>query len=225
MGTGRGLQAGKEGVGSVTPMSFSHHSHSLSPPPSLSALLTFCSSSPCSTHPSSISYELPDGQLLKVKNLRQSLPELLFRTDLGEDVKTVMLKQTQTPSWMAHFHAVNLRPVAGAPNSPATLPLAIHGALLACGAEVRRDLCSHVLLTGGASLLKDLEKRLHWELLTVVPAAFKPRIVTPGSIERMFAPWIGGSILSSLGTFQQMWISREEFYDEGAGVVERKCMS
>jgi actin-related protein len=35
--------------------------------------------------------------------------------------------------------------------------------------------------------------------------------------------WIGGSILASLGTFQQMWISRQEWDEEGAGALDRKC--
>lgn len=38
-----------------------------------------------------------------------------------------------------------------------------------------------------------------------------------------FAPWIGGSILASLGTFQQMWISKQEYEEGGKQVVERKC--
>lgn len=33
----------------------------------------------------------------------------------------------------------------------------------------------------------------------------------------------GGSILASLGSFQQMWISRQEFEESGPGVVHRKC--
>lgn len=61
-------------------------------------------------------------------------------------------------------------------------------------------------------------------MLAQVPAAFKPRIVTPSPIERDYACWIGGSILASLGTFQQMWISKAEYEEEGANIVERKCV-
>jgi actin-related protein len=41
--------------------------------------------------------------------------------------------------------------------------------------------------------------------------------------DRMFHPWVGGSILASLGSFQQMWISREEFDEMGKAVVDKKC--
>ena len=35
--------------------------------------------------------------------------------------------------------------------------------------------------------------------------------------------WIGGSILSSLSTFQQMWISKNEYDEAGPSIVHRKC--
>ncbi|MCK5259453.1 MAG: PEP-CTERM sorting domain-containing protein [Candidatus Omnitrophica bacterium] len=35
----------------------------------------------------------------------------------------------------------------------------------------------------------------------------------------------GGSILASLSTFQQMWISKGEYDDSGPSIVHRKCFS
>jgi len=38
------------------------------------------------------------------------------------------------------------------------------------------------------------------------------KIHAPGNpIERKYGGWLGGSILASLGTFHQLWISREEW--------------
>ncbi|KAF6770857.1 hypothetical protein AHF37_10610 [Paragonimus kellicotti] len=41
--------------------------------------------------------------------------------------------------------------------------------------------------------------------------------------ERKYSVWIGGSILASLSTFQQMWISKQEYDESGPGIVHRKC--
>ena len=41
--------------------------------------------------------------------------------------------------------------------------------------------------------------------------------------ERKYSVWIGGSILSSLSTFQQMWISKQEYDESGPSIVHRKC--
>jgi actin-related protein len=43
------------------------------------------------------------------------------------------------------------------------------------------------------------------------------------SPERKYSVWIGGSILSSLSTFQQMWISKTEYDESGPTIVHRKC--
>jgi actin-related protein len=234
-------------------------------------------------------YELPDGQAVRLSALRHLVPELLFNADVADLLYAVdpadpfrpalsprvafrqLLSQRSTPAWLLHHHgAVLMRATAeagggAAAAAPIPLPKAVHGALLACAPEVRRDLCANVLLTGGGANLRDLHKRMHWELSAVVPAAFKPRIVAPSPVEREFATWIGGSVLgasraapraaalgaraggldslrphprrlflppplaafspraASLGTFQQMWVSKAEYDEEGVRVLEQRC--
>ena len=109
-----------------------------------------------------------------------------------------------------------------APTAPYPLHHLIHQSLLACQPALRRDLAHHVVLTGGASTLRGLERRLYWEVLTLVPAAFKPRIVAAPPREREFAAWIGASVLASLGTFQQMWVSKAEYNEVGPSCVEAR---
>ena len=85
-------------------------------------------------------------------------------------------------------------------SSPQPYPLqsALRWSLGMCAPEVRRDLCGHVLLTGGGSCMPGLAQRLKWETLAAVPAAFKPRLLVPAPLERQFGSWIGGSIMSSV---------------------------
>ena len=49
----------------------------------------------------------------------------------------------------------------------------------------------------------------------------------PGQVvappERKYSVWIGGSILASLSTFQQMWIAKSEYDESGPSIVHRKC--
>merc|ERR1711973_906756 len=49
------------------------------------------------------------------------------------------------------------------------------------------------------------------EITALAPSTIKIKIIAPP--ERKYSVWIGGSILASLSTFQQMWISKQE-YDE-----------
>eukprot|EP01084_Bolivina_argentea_P226432 382505_1 len=40
---------------------------------------------------------------------------------------------------------------------------------------------------------------------------------------RNYSSWIGGSILSSLSTFEEMWITKDEYDEAGPSIVHRKC--
>jgi actin-related protein len=90
-----------------------------------------------------------------------------------------------------------------------------------CDIDIRKDLYNNVVLSGGTTMFPQINKRLQKELTAIAPAAIKVKIVAPP--ERKYSVWIGGSILSSLSTFQDMWISKEDFDESGPNVVHRKC--
>jgi actin-like protein 6A len=51
----------------------------------------------------------------------------------------------------------------------------------------------------------------------LLPGFVKPKVVASrNNVERSCAPWIGASILTSLGSFQQLWLSRTEYEEYGA---------
>merc|ERR1712012_1400886 len=56
---------------------------------------------------------------------------------------------------------------------------------------------------------------------TTYTSTIKIKIIAPP--ERKYSVWIGGSILASLSTFQQMWISKQEYDECGPSIVHRKC--
>ena len=41
--------------------------------------------------------------------------------------------------------------------------------------------------------------------------------------ERKNLSWIGGSVLASLEGFSSMWMTRQEYYEIGPDLVDRKC--
>jgi actin len=90
-----------------------------------------------------------------------------------------------------------------------------------CDIDIRKDLYTNVVLSGGTTMFNGIDKRLEKELTALAPASVKVKIVAPP--ERKYSVWIGGSILSSLSTFQDMWISKDEYDESGPGIVHRKC--
>ncbi|XP_076842278.1 actin-like protein 6B isoform X2 [Brachyhypopomus gauderio] len=93
-----------------------------------------------------------------------------------------------------------------------------------CDIDIRPGLYGSVIVTGGNTLLQGFTERLNRELSQKAPPSMRLKLIASNSsVERRFSPWIGGSILASLGTFQQMWISKQEYDEGGKQSVERKC--
>nr|XP_055045495.1 actin-like protein 6B isoform X1 [Misgurnus anguillicaudatus] len=93
-----------------------------------------------------------------------------------------------------------------------------------CDMDIRPGLYGSVIVTGGNTLLQGFTERLNSELSQKAPPSMRLKLIASNSsIERRFSSWIGGSILASLGTFQQMWISKQEYDEGGKQSVERKC--
>lgn len=90
-----------------------------------------------------------------------------------------------------------------------------------CDIDIRRDLYANTVLSGGSTMFEGIQERLEKEITNLAPAAVRVKIVAPA--ERKYSVWIGGSILSSLSTFQEMWITKEEYDESGSAIVHRKC--
>ncbi|KAI0881458.1 Actin/actin-like protein [Annulohypoxylon maeteangense] len=104
-----------------------------------------------------------------------------------------------------------------------TIPELIKAAVNAVDVDLRPNLLGNIVVTGGSSLLNGFNDRLNQELSIMYPG-MKVKIHAAGlTTERRFGAWIGGSILASLGTFHQMWISRKEYEENGVGIVDKRC--
>merc|ERR1719376_1709565 len=88
-----------------------------------------------------------------------------------------------------------------------------------CDIDIRRELYQNTVLSGGSTMFPGIENRLSQELTTLAPSSVKVRVVAPA--ERKYSVWIGGSILSSLSSFMEMWVTRDEFDEAGPGIVHR----
>jgi actin beta/gamma 1 len=93
--------------------------------------------------------------------------------------------------------------------------------IMKCDVDIRRDLYHNVLLSGGSTMFPGLADRLQNEIQKLAPHSMKIKVYAPP--ERKYSVWIGGSILASLSTFQQMWITKQEYDEQGPQIVHRKC--
>ena len=96
-----------------------------------------------------------------------------------------------------------------------------YNTIMKCDVDIRKDLYSNIVLSGGTTMYAGMADRMSKEITALAPASMKVKIIAPP--ERKYSVWIGGSILSSLSTFQQMWISKQEYDESGPSIVHRKC--
>jgi len=98
---------------------------------------------------------------------------------------------------------------------------ATFNSIMKCDVDIRKDLYSNIVLSGGTTMFPGIVDRMTKEISSLAPSSMKIKVIAPP--ERKYSVWIGGSILSSLTTFQQMWITRSEYNESGPSIVHRKC--
>jgi len=97
----------------------------------------------------------------------------------------------------------------------------LFSSIMKCDVDIRKDLYANIVMSGGTTMFKSLDTRLQEEIKTLAPPTMTIKIVAPP--ERKYSVWIGGSILASLSTFEEMWVTKSEYDESGPGIVHRKC--
>ncbi|EST08220.1 Actin-related protein [Kalmanozyma brasiliensis GHG001] len=168
-------------------------------------------------------YEFPDGynDAFGVERLRA--PEVLFTPTLWSGVSSpesgAVLHPSSTPSTE---NGAGAESVAGGKAAVGLADMVL-SSINAVDVDSRPSLFGNIVLVGGSSLLPGLSDRLSYELGVRAPNQ-KVKIHSPGNTtERRHSSWLGGSILASLGTFHQLWISKQEYDEHGAAIVHARC--
>jgi actin-related protein len=93
--------------------------------------------------------------------------------------------------------------------------------IMKCDVDIRRDLYKNIVMSGGTTMYAGIPERLEKEMKALAPQGMDIKVIAPP--ERKYSVWIGGSILASLSTFEEMWVSKEEYDESGPTIVHRKC--
>ena len=139
------------------------------------------------------SYELPNGNVITIGNERFRCAEVLFE-----------------PA----FH--------GLKQCKPGIHQLVHASIMMCNADIRQDLYGSVVMAGGTALLAGFADRMQKELTALAPPSTKVKVVvTCGHCGHL--AWLGGSILASMPSFAQMWISKQDYDEAGPAIIHTKC--
>lgn len=146
-------------------------------------------------------YELPDGTLIECSEKLCTIPESMFIDSSSSNKRTLE---------------------GDTGNKGDSLQALVYDCLCRCDVDYRRDLLANIVVCGGSSSIDGVIQRLTYELTELVPSNMKVRVANQTAIERRNAAWIGGSILSICGSFQQLWVSKNEYEEFGGENIAYK---
>ncbi|XP_052026994.1 actin, alpha skeletal muscle-like [Apodemus sylvaticus] len=93
--------------------------------------------------------------------------------------------------------------------------------IMKCDVDIHKDLYANTVLSGCTTMYPSIADRMQKEITALAPSTMGIKIIAPS--EHKYSVWIGGSILASLSTFQQMWVSKQEYDESGLSIVHHKC--
>jgi actin-related protein len=120
----------------------------------------------------------------------------------------------------AHTEQLTASPIAGM----------VCDAAFRCDRDQQASLLGNVVLSGGGACIGPTDQAvpdlLREQVESIIHAhtpGWRVKMLSPGMQERAICSWLGGSILGSLGTFHDMWITKAEYEEWGSAIVNRKC--
>lgn len=159
-------------------------------------------------------YEFPDGWSGMFGDERVRGGEVWF------DPKNYFDQSIEPPA------PLRLTPTSASSHSlkdSVSLAQLVHDSIMACDVDIRAALLQNIVVVGNGAATRGLTERLDWELAVMMPGQ-KIKIHSPTiPYEKRYAGWLGGSILASLGTFHQLWVTKDEYEEHGMSIIHQRC--
>jgi len=136
-------------------------------------------------------YELPSGNSITMEEEQYLGAELLFQPSLAGQV------------------------LAGC----RSLQQITQDAIMKAGPK--KEFYQNIVLAGGNTMFPNIDDRLESEISTLAPDEFINDTYVVCPPERKYSAWIGASVLSQMWTFQDCWITKQDYDENGPSVVPR----
>lgn len=187
-------------------------------------------------HIPKLSYTLPDGTEIQLGNERFEIGELLYGDDGSKFREKCMNEfgqeqQEEGEEPQPSASKINSNNDANSKTTPIEL---FTGAIqnmicesaFRCDREQQAQLLGNVVVAGGGACFENVVDRVRAEVEAIIHThtpGWRVKVLSPPLTERAYCSWLGGSILGSLGSFGEIYITKAEYEECGSSIVYRKC--
>lgn len=162
--------------------------------------------------------------LVKQSDFSQEFGSNLVTTHMLPDGTSVTLDDELYSCTDRMFQPYGFSQILSCETADITIHQTILKSIMKCSVDVRKSLIGNIVLAGGNCSFRGFSARLRNELKAHSPNKMLASAVginpltTPGN-----AVWLGGSIVCSLSTFEERWITAEDYDEVGPAIVHSKC--
>ena len=156
-------------------------------------------------------YTLPDGRSLEIKDEQYEAPELIF---CPSDPKHTKRKGPRAKSSKKSLHSILINCVNKIDDD-----------------DVEKNMYANIYCCGGSVKLNNFTARLQSELTQslsrrmsiVSPQHIRKGVIVKSVNEPQLSAWYGCKIISSMSSFDNKWITADEYNEYGPNILLKKC--
>ncbi|XP_012939759.1 actin [Aplysia californica] len=97
---------------------------------------------------------------------------------------------------------------------------ATYNSIIKCDVDIRFNLYTDMVMCGGSTMYPGFADRMFKEMRALAPPSMKLKVLT--FPERKNLSFKGGSMFASMSTFKDFCVLKEDFYEIGCDVLQRK---
>lgn len=157
-----------------------------------------------------VPYELPDGHLVNIGNNRYMVSELVCYPKMYSK-SGKRSAQEDAATARDEYEDIDIDSEEGCPRM-------VTRSVMSCAFDVRPALLKGLVITGGTSAILGMPERIQREVTDIIQPAAPHWGVSATYLEisrRGTMNWIGGSVLACLSSFDEHWVTKASYEEEG----------